>query len=477
MSLELLDKVIKGGYCIGCGACTTSENSPYTIQTNEKGCYEAKLRAPTENFSDEAELKVCPFYESQLNEDVLSKKLFEHDNSYDEKIGWYQNIYAGRVKDNEYFLRGSSGGFAKWLLRKLLEKNLVDYVIQVYNNEGNPDNLFEYRVVNTLDEVDAGSKSVYYPVEMSEVLSFVKKNPGRYAITGVPCFIKGIRLLQQNEPIFAERIKFCIGIICGHLKSKYYAEMIGWQLGVKPKELSHIDFRVKIPGKKANEKGVQAKSITGFTSKAEIVQNIFGTNYGHGFFKYNACDYCDDVIAETADISIGDAWLPEYLGSGTSIIASRNENITNIINEYHESALTLDEIEPEKLYKSQEAGYRHRREGLSVRLALKSKKSHWYPKKRTHIDLTTITKKRARIYRQRVTLAQKSFRYYIKSKEKSDLSYFIKSMSFEIDLYGSLYKNKKSLKIRFYELLISLKIGIYLRNIKKNVEKYIYSNR
>lgn len=41
---------------------------------------------------------------------------------------------------------------------------------------------------------------------------------------------------------------------------------------------------------------------------------------------YKACDFCDDVFAETADIALGDAWLPEYVqdGNGTNVVVTRN---------------------------------------------------------------------------------------------------------------------------------------------------------
>ena len=42
----------------------------------------------------------------------------------------------------------------------------------------------------TPEEVLAGAKSRYYPIEMSKVMDFIKNNEGRYAFVGIPCFIK-----------------------------------------------------------------------------------------------------------------------------------------------------------------------------------------------------------------------------------------------------------------------------------------------
>lgn len=443
--MELLDKAVQGGYCIGCGTCTSTANSPYQITMNDRGCFEASLKNISAEIDDN-EQKVCPFYESQWNEDAIAQNLFSKTNSYYQQIGYFKQIYAGRVNDEKFVKRGSSGGLAKWLLQELLDSDLVDYVVQVYNNEDNPQKLFEYRIVSTPEQVALGSKSAYYPVEMSGVLEHIKNNPGSYAITGVPCFIKGIRLLQLNNQIFAERIKYCIGIICGHLKSKFYAEMIGWQLGVNPDELGYIDFRVKIAGKRANEKGVLVKSVNGFASEPEIVQNIFGTNYGHGFFKYNACDYCDDVIGETADISIGDAWLPEFLNSGNSILVTRNIEINNVIvTGLKNSKLSFEIIEPAKLIQSQAGGYRDRREGLVYRLGNKEKLKEWVPQKRITTNQITLDKTRINIYKKRQIIAKESYPLFQKAKEKNDFIAFQKSMKKHIIDYKALYSSKAKL--------------------------------
>ena len=96
-------------------------------------------------------------------------------------------------------------------------------------------------------------------------------------------------------------------------------------------------------------------------------------------------DYCDDVIGESADISFGDAWLPQYLKDykGNNIITVRNNNLKNIIEDAIENdELTFDELKPKDMFQSQAGGYRHRREGLQHRLFLNEKNDVWTPKKR-----------------------------------------------------------------------------------------------
>ncbi len=113
------------------------------------------------------------------------------------------------------------------------------------------------------------------------------------------------------------------------------------------------------------------------------VREFFGTNYGHGFFKYKACDYCDDVFAETADVVIGDAWLPEYVvdGRGTSILLIRNRDIQEMVDVAQKSGrLHLEPLDADKAAHSQAGGLRHRREGLKYRLAIADANGKWLPK-------------------------------------------------------------------------------------------------
>jgi coenzyme F420-reducing hydrogenase beta subunit len=361
--------------------------------------------------SDKKVLAVCPFSGESENEDKVAAELFPAARSVHAQVGRHDACYAGWVSDPAAYDNSSSGGLARWILRRLLAEGLIDQVLQVYDRLAatSDDPMFGYDVASTPDEVAAGSKSAYYPVEMSAVIRHVQERPGRYAITGVPCFIKAVRALCRSDSVLRERIVFTLGVVCGHLKGKYYADMIGWQLGAHPQHLSSLDFRVKITGRKANEKGVRATSRNpgDDVSRPTTVQQLFGTNYGHGFFKYNACDYCDDVLAETADVAIGDAWLPEFLDRGTSLVVVRDATVSGLIQRGIERGdLVLQPLSADMAAKSQESGLRHRREGLSYRLWLKARRGAWHPPKRVPSSAVGIPIGYRIIYRTRLWMSQ-----------------------------------------------------------------------
>lgn len=443
----LKETVIDGGYCIGCGACTAVDSSNYSIEMNAFGQYVAQIDDEIESgISGNRADKVCPFSEKSKDEDTIGAEVFGEEAQFNPFIGYYLASYAGYVCEGGFRKLGSSGGMGKWILYELLKEGLVDAVIQIgLNLKTSDDIIYNYTVMKEPGEILTGSKSVYYPIEMSEALLYIKENPGRYAITGIPCFIKGLRLLESHESVFDERIHYHIGLICGHLKSRHYADMIAWQLGVKPGKLNYIDFRKKLPGTRANEKGVEVESIVESenTKGPEIVQNLFGTNYNHGFFQYNACNFCDDVVGETADISVGDAWLQEYLedGAGTNVVVVRNPVIHRLIeNAIDDGRLEFKKIDPETVVQSQAGGFRQRREGLAYRLHLTDETGAWRPPKRVKADATLINKKRKKIYELRMEMTEQSHTAFQKALRVEDLNEFKASMVPLLRQYQELYK-------------------------------------
>ena len=442
MSKLLFDKVVGGGYCIGCAACTAVEQSPISIKLENSGTYKAVLN--NQQVSDvavENAMAVCPFSNIGKNENEIGKMLYG-DLKHNEYLGFYESNYAGYVKEGNFRSNGSSGGIGSWILNELYQKDLVDYVVHIKENK-DEDVLFKFGISNNDDEIQASAKSRYYPVEMSEVLQTIKSKPGRYAIVGLPCFIKSIRLLAEKEPVFKERIKFCVGLVCGHLKSTYFAEMMAMQVGFDQSKFKTINFRHKIEGKPASRYGVNIKGYDNNNELSEVIvptAELFGTNWGHGFFKYNACEYCDDVLSETADITIGDAWLKEYDedSKGTNVIIVRNKIIDQLISEAMlEDRLHLESIDENKIIQSQASGLRHRREGLSYRLHLKEQNNEWYPEKRVK-PANNIDKKRQKIYKGRLELNQLSFEAFEKAKRENNLDIFMDTLKPAVKKYQKI---------------------------------------
>jgi coenzyme F420 hydrogenase subunit beta len=371
---------------------------------------------------------VIPNFNQRINEDHLSRELFSNLNGvkFNKNIGYFLNLYAGHVNEGDYRASGSSGGMTTWILKELFERKYIDGVIHVKKviNRTEPI-LFEYGVSKTLEEIIQNSKSKYYPVELSKCLNFVKENPGKYALVGIPSFITAIRLLSKIDDEIKNSIKFTIGLITEHQKSSKMTELFGWQVGIMPGKLKDIDYRYKLPQSKgANYSVKMIGQINGY--EKTVIKNItelFGDNWRDGYFKVPASDFTDDVFNETADVTLGDAWIPPYNNDngGNNIVISRNEIIQSIIYAgINSKKIVLDEISIEEVLNSQKGHLRHTKLELPYRLYKKDKNHLWRPNKRTQPS-NNLNYYRRKIQDVREKITYLSHEIYLKAKIKNDI--------------------------------------------------------
>src|SRR5690606_7028653 len=121
------------------------------------------------------------------------------------------------------------------------------------------------------------------------------------------------------------------------------------------------EYRIKDPNSLASDYSFGAFGKNDSFNQVKMVS--LGDMWGTGLFKSHACDFCTDVTTELADISLGDAWLPEYRsdGLGTSVIITRSLLADEIINEgIISKELTVQKISKEKIIQSQKSSFSHR---------------------------------------------------------------------------------------------------------------------
>ena len=349
-------EVVANNLCIGCGVCAAlcplrrleigfNEFGEYIVRENNKACPDACNIC----------LNVCPFSEKEENEDTLGKKLFSHIKGikHSPKTGYYLDLYAGYSNVDKHRAHGASGGMATWLLETLLRNNIVDYVICVTPNN-DPEKLFHFAVFDDIDSIRRSAKSAYYPVEMSIVIKEILKNKGRYAITGLPCFLKGLRLAAKRNKKLRERIIITIGLVCGQMKSKHYTAYLASLAGINGK-LKKINYRGKDSQKPASNYFFHCTNEKNSEGKLFCNDGV-GIAWNNRWFTPNACNFCDDVFAESADVCLMDAWLPEYSQNsrGTNLLISRTPTVSNLLLKgKNEGQITIEKIPIEKVIQAQ----------------------------------------------------------------------------------------------------------------------------
>lgn len=379
--------IVGGDVCSGCGACAVASQGRIPLGFQPDGRYLPDITGATADDLEKA-AAACPFSSAGPDEDTIAASHYGH-LPYHPGVGRYAGCFIGHVEASTYRARGSSGGLVSWVASRLLEAGEVDGILHVRpvpRSGGDADApLFRYAISTSVDELAAGSKSHYYPVEMSEVLGELLRHPEqRFAVIGIPCFLKGLRRLQAMDPRLQEQVRFTIGIFCGHLKTAAFAEMLAWQAGIPSRSLAAMDFRHKLPDRPASQYAMAATATDG-TQVVRPMSELLGKDWGQGWFRLNACSFCDDITAEVADISIGDAWLPGWIddSAGTNIVVARSDRMQRLMADgISAGSLAFQAAPPEDVVRSQAGGFRYRREALALRLAEAQDAGRWVPAKR-----------------------------------------------------------------------------------------------
>lgn len=425
---DSIEQVVSSGICIGCGGCAFAAGGRMSL--DEFGFFKPVLESNTTVKQSMA----CPFLAPKLDEDMLAERFLPATPNRDHKIGKYEAVFAAHAAEGDFRRNGSSGGLGSWIGSEMLRKGLIDGVIHArpVPRTLSEDPFFRYGISRSVEELTAASHSHYHVIEISEVLEEVRTTPGRYLFVGIPCMVKAVRRAQLQDVQVAERIVFTIGLVCGHLKSVHWALSLGWGAGTNPDKIDSITFRVK-------SENVAAKSyFFGIQEKGGTEQKVFdsapltGGKFNLGAMMPEACNYCDDVVGETADLTIGDAWLPRYSFDwrGKNMVISRNPAMTALFNTAQaEGRVSMDTMTAREAAEAQAGGFRQRREGLAYRLARRKANGHWTPIKRDLPDMTSPGPLRAQIYDMRERIAKQSQSAFRKALDQGDITIYDEEMA------------------------------------------------
>lgn len=410
--------------CVGCGACVaTCPMQHLTIDYNEFNLLEVKQN--NNACSDKCSIctDICPFSNGSCNEDILGQDLFSHINGikFNTTCGYYLNSYVGFHPNQELRMNSASGGITSMLLAHLLDTNKVDVAIVAGRKEGEKP-YYTSTLVRNSKEVYQCSRSAYYAIHIGETLRKVitDKSITSVAIVALPCLCKAIRNACKKNAILRKKVKFVIGIVCGQQKSHNFAEYLGKKNGLE--NLTYIDFRTKESGRPNGNFGVKLKTTK---IEKEITFSDFSDEWSSKFFTIKACNYCDDIFAETADIVVMDAWLPEYKNSdkGETLIITRNAELDSFIT----SITEVQEIDVNRVLQSQSTVIKNKRSAIT--LALKqlkkrditlTKREHLYkvpsflqrPLLRTKYAISVQSDKIWKIAKQDITTFNKKMTKY-----------------------------------------------------------------
>ncbi|MBI4286099.1 MAG: Coenzyme F420 hydrogenase/dehydrogenase, beta subunit C-terminal domain [Chloroflexi bacterium] len=347
-TLKNISPIVRSKLCHGCGICqSVCPIAAITMIIGPESTYVPEVDENTCN-SCELCLKICP---GQSVDFGLLSQRFLGESPRDELLGNWNALYIGHANDQAVRYQGASGGAVTALLLYALEEGLIDGALVTRMKDSNP-LIPEPFIARSKQDILAASRSKYCPTHFGSAFGQLIHQQGRFAVVGLPCHLHGIRKAERLNSKINGKIALHMGIFCAHSVSFKGTEFVLSSLGIEKARVREVAYRgAGWPGKFSvvTDDGVRYSLPYAF---------VFGQVFGH--FVPRRCLTCRDLTAELADISFGDAWLPELATDtiGTSMLITRSARGEEFIKKaIAKGVLTLTRMSRADAIRAQKGGY------------------------------------------------------------------------------------------------------------------------
>lgn len=330
-------EVIRPGNCTHCGACVGLHPDLLAFQATERG----PLPVATHPFTEDEDARLAIAWAVCSGRGVPYPPLWNRLSGRSPEswlLGPYRQVYTGYASDPTIRRRGASGGVISRVLIHLLETGQIEGAVVIRQGLYTPEEAAPLIATNR-DEVLASAQSVYAVTPMLTLLPEMERFPGRLAFVGLPEQVAALRMLQAVGHPAAQKVVFVAGPYTG---TNMYAGAVRAFLrmqGVSDRvPITSLQWRAgEWPGY------LRVETADGRVFKAQK----FYYNYLIPFYISRNCQITPDFTNELTDLSVGDAWSPQFeaAGGGHSVIVARSDRAETLLNDMGRSSLlTLDPI-------------------------------------------------------------------------------------------------------------------------------------
>ncbi len=354
-------EILTKGLCNGCGTCAGCCPSDAIQMKRRHDMY-----SPIVNYSKCNECKICiDACPAIADFTALNKSVFGQPPN-EISIGNYLNCYVGYSTNPQIRWNSSSGGLVTTLLIFALNNGIIDGAITTKMSRKKPLEP-EVAIAQSEAEIITSSKSKYCPVSVNTQLKSILDKKGKYAIVGLPCHIQGTRKAETVFKKLKAKIHLHMGIFCLHNINFAGTKILLEKVGVTTEDVVKLDYRGEgWPGK-------MVITLKNGTKRAFSYRSIWSALYGSFYFTPFPCTLCPDMTSELADISFGDAWLPEFKDNkeGISMLITRTERGEEILREAeNDGKIKVKRISYRKVLDAHRLGIYFKKRNLAARLKL-----------------------------------------------------------------------------------------------------------
>lgn len=352
---ELID--ICHEYCTGCGLCGAVNGTVF--ERGNKDFLYPKLN------STDADLcrMVCPAAGNATNN-------FQDGTTW----GKMESCCLAWSTNETTRFKASSGGVITSLCVYLLEKHMVDAVIQVKRDS--EDQTKTVTVVNTTKEavLECCGSRYTSSAPLMEIIKLIE--PGKkYAFVGKPCDVSALRMLQAEKiETWVEQIVYIFSFFCAGQPSENANKKFLQALGCESiDDIDDLSYRGN------GWPGFATVRLKNGSKHQMEYEKSWMTILGRDV--RNSCRFCADGTGEQADISCGDAWYltpdgkPNFEeAQGRNVVFARTPQGEKLLKvAVLDGILATENYNPKKdnLRKSQPYHYNRKASLRSLKFAMK----------------------------------------------------------------------------------------------------------
>lgn len=315
-------KIVKENRCISCGVCARvcPSTAIQMILDVVRGSY-----VPVIDSTNCTSCGLCKQVCFATNSHFSPVECSKVHNDFCSFLGTNVSCYFGHSKDHEMRFRATSGGVVTTILHFLFDRNYVDGAI-VAGIESGTLPLAKSFIAKNKDDLNFAMGSKYCPVVLDEALKSLELGK-RYVMVGLPCQIYAVKQLAKFNKQLADSIILYVGLFCGGTFSYHATKYILKKYGLLNKNIQRIEYRGG---------GWPGRMLLKTDSSTFTIPHLEYWALVSPWFYLDTCMTCINGLCPQADISCGDAWLPEFMSSdkkGTSVVVSRTEFGDMILNQ------------------------------------------------------------------------------------------------------------------------------------------------